>query len=477
MKRYAPYILIAILILVTALSGCGGSSSGPTSSANADLSALTVSDGTLVPQFDAAITSYTVSVANSVTSVTVTGTKTDANASASAPVILNNLVVGVAQTATIMVTAQNGATKTYTVAVTRVGTSTKAITAFSFASPAATGTIEENNHTITVTVPWGIDLNSQQLTPTIDKTGVSINPASGSPQYFNVPVTYTVTAQDGSTQLYTVTVTVASPSKVTVTYLGNNNTGGSAPTDNNDYYQGNEVTVLEGTNLERIPLAGTAEAFKFGGWNTQADGNGVTYKAGNKFEMTEDTTLYAKWIKFELRDTGPAGGLIFYDKGSFSGGWRYLEAALSDQSTGVVWGYSMHCGYTLTAIGIGKDNTGEIINKVTADGTAQYFNNNYAAKICHDFSKTNNGVTYSDWFLPSQEELRLMYTNLYCFGVGGLVTESNSDQDNCYWSSSEGSVRPDQFTIVMVITTQGGVGIYSRYNITRYCRVRACREF
>lgn len=49
------------------------------------------------------------------TSVTVTGTKVDANASVSSPVTLNNLEVGVAHTVTITATAQNGVTKAYTV--------------------------------------------------------------------------------------------------------------------------------------------------------------------------------------------------------------------------------------------------------------------------------------------------------------------------------------------------------------------------
>lgn len=35
---------------------------------------------------------------------------------------------------------------------------------------------------------------------------------------------------------------------------------------------------------------------------------------------------------------GPAGGLIFYDKGIYSDGWRYLKAAPSDQSTSTPWG-------------------------------------------------------------------------------------------------------------------------------------------
>jgi hypothetical protein len=82
--------------------------------------------------------------------------------------------------------------------------STKKITVFSFASPAATGTVDEAAKTIAVTVPYGTDLTG--LVPTVTHTGVSISPALDAAQGFSNPVIYTVTAADGSTAIYTVTV-------------------------------------------------------------------------------------------------------------------------------------------------------------------------------------------------------------------------------------------------------------------------------
>ena len=40
---------------------------------------------------------------------------------------------------------------------------------------------------------------------------------------------------------------------------------------------------------------------------------------------------------YKVGDTGPAGGIVFYDKGNNSGGWRYLEAAPEDSEKGN-WG-------------------------------------------------------------------------------------------------------------------------------------------
>lgn len=119
-------------------------------------------------------------------------------------------------------------------------------------------------------------------------------------------------------------------------------------------------------------------------------------------------------------DIGPAGGCIFYDKGSYSDGWRYLEAAPSDQSTGIQWynGSYVATGAAGTAIGTGQANTTTIVG-VQGAGS-------YAAQLC---DALNEGG-YSDWFLPSKDELNLMYVNLNQHGVGGFT-------DRHYWSSTE----------------------------------------
>jgi len=96
-----------------------------------------------------------------------------------------------------------------TVPTTEPPSSKKAITAFSFTSPAATGVITEASHTIAITVPFGTVVTA--LVPTIIHTGSSISPATGVANNFTSPVTYTVTAADATKQPYTITVTVAAP--------------------------------------------------------------------------------------------------------------------------------------------------------------------------------------------------------------------------------------------------------------------------
>ncbi len=89
------------------------------------------------------------------------------------------------------------------------------------------------------------------------------------------------------------------PDTFLVTYDANTGTG-DVPVDNNDYEEGETVTVLGSGTL-------TKDGYTFEGWNTQADGNGTAYNEDDEIIMgTEDITLYATWI----REIGGSGVLI-----------------------------------------------------------------------------------------------------------------------------------------------------------------------
>jgi len=90
----------------------------------------------------------------------------------------------------------------------------------------------------------------------------------------------------------------------TVTYLGNTNTGGSAPTDGSSpYNSGTSVTILG--NSGSLTKSGVAV---FAGWNTAADGSGTNYVGGDTFNITQNTNLYARWIT--------AGSRLRYNAGT-----------------------------------------------------------------------------------------------------------------------------------------------------------------
>jgi len=108
------------------------------------------------------------------------------------------------------------------------------------------------------------------------------------------------------------------------------------------------------------------------------------------------------------------GGIIFYLDGT---GLHGLISATSDQSTSAIWGcYGTSIAGTSTAIGTGQANTTAIINGCSTAGIA--------ARICSDLDL--NG--YSDWFLPSKDELNQMYLKKTVIGGFAIVY---------YWSSSQ----------------------------------------
>jgi hypothetical protein len=96
----------------------------------------------------------------------------------------------------------------------------KVITAYSFQgfSPAAVGTIDEANHTIALSVPFGTNVTALVATFTANpEAAVTVPPSDAieesgvTPHDFTHPVVYKVQARDTTSVNYTVTVTVASP--------------------------------------------------------------------------------------------------------------------------------------------------------------------------------------------------------------------------------------------------------------------------
>ena len=210
-----------------------------------------------------------------------------------------------------------------------------------------------------------------------------------------------------------------------VTYDGNGHTAGTVPVDpSSPYESGATVRVLGNTgDLIRINDGGTS--YYFTCWNPKADCSGPIQVEGSTFTMgASNVILYAQWKPYALRDTGPAGGHIFYDKGGYSDGWRYLEAApVSTEWTGIQWGsYGNVIRGTLTDIRAGQSNTTAIVTWLDSHSET-----GRAAQRCNELIIDG----YSDWFLPSKDELNLMYENLKVHEVGGFAG------GDPYWSSSE----------------------------------------
>jgi len=128
--------------------------------------------------------------------------------------------------------------------------------------------------------------------------------------------------------------------------------------------------------------------------------------------------------KYKVGDKGPGRGWIFFvDYYDQYRDFTYLEAAPTDIAY-VSWCNDMTnsilgaAGWAANAVGRGRANTNAML-AICSTGAAVEADN-YKTPTTHA----------GDWFLPSEGELMLMYTNLRQAGVGGFTY-------NNYWSSTE----------------------------------------
>ena len=107
---------------------------------------------------------------------------------------------------TYTVTAADETTKDYTVTVTPAEPSSETdILTFTIPSQVGSSVIDATAHTVSVVMPYG---SSTTQTPTITvSAGATISPLSGVAQSFSSSATYTITAEDSTTQDWIVTVT------------------------------------------------------------------------------------------------------------------------------------------------------------------------------------------------------------------------------------------------------------------------------
>jgi len=114
-----------------------------------------------------------------------------------------------------------------------------------------------------------------------------------------------------------------------------------------------------------------------------------------------------------IGDTGPGGGIVFYDAGSVQPWGRYLEAG-SELGAEEWCDSNVDVAGTKRAIGSGAANT-TLISAACGSG---------AANTVSDY----DGGGKTDWFLPSKDELNELYEKRD--SVGGFEAAD-------YWSSSQ----------------------------------------
>ncbi|NLV29279.1 MAG: InlB B-repeat-containing protein, partial [Erysipelotrichaceae bacterium] len=76
--------------------------------------------------------------------------------------------------------------------------------------------------------------------------------------------------------------------------------------------------------------APTRDGYTLNGWWTEKNASGQRIESSSVVTTIDPIKLYASWKLIgivKVGDIGFGGGYVFYDKGSYSDGWRYLEAA------------------------------------------------------------------------------------------------------------------------------------------------------
>jgi gliding motility-associated-like protein len=231
------------------------------------LANLTISSGSLAPNFSGTIFSYASAVANTTTSLTVTATTSDptntitingiktGSGTPSAPISLN---IG-ANLITVVVSAPGGASTTYTITVARAGTSIATLSNLTLSHGTLKPAFSSGTKSYTADVDYSISSITVTATTTDVNATIKINgvlASNGQPSQVidlspgNNTITVEILAQDGITTVtYTVVVTRNVPQNdVIANNILTPNGDGKNDTwfiKNIDLFPNNTVTVFD----------------------------------------------------------------------------------------------------------------------------------------------------------------------------------------------------------------------------------------
>ena len=162
----------------------------------------------------------------------------------------------------------------------------------------------------------------------------------------------------------------------------------------------------------------SAQTIEVQGKATITDMDTMTDVSANVVRLSDGTLALRQYKSGDLAQ----GGIVFYVDES---GEHGLAADTVDLTVGTRWFAGTNGNTQARGNGpfAGEMNTAIIISSQVAIGDD---GDDYAARLCADLQKGG----YGDWYLPSIDELNLMYTNLQLEGLGGFT-------GSFYWSSTE----------------------------------------
>jgi hypothetical protein len=241
---------------------------------------------------------------------------------------------------------------------------------------------------------------------------------------------------------------------------------------NNESYNGTWIFLFVNDKLHlNINLAGNSEIATY--WNIdreiEIEEESITI-LNNPEKIFLQKQCQTSQV-YSIGNQGPAGGIVFYDKGSYSLGWRYMEASPEDL-TFFEWGCMNSNINNTNNSSIGKG----LLNSILITNFHDNLNNFYTnPSVCNSL---NNGTVvakktmtleinnFDDWFLPSKDELEKIYLNLKTQNIGNL---SNSK----YWSSTQ----INESNVHVIDFSNGLSTIENKIPILNNIKTRAVRYF
>ncbi len=186
------------------------------------------------------------------------------------------------------------------------------------------------------------------------------------------------------------------------------------------------------------------------------------YTAGKDINITDNTISVRSYKVGDIA----FGGIVFWVDGS---GRHGLVCSKEDLSTGMRW-YAGTYGVT-RAVGDGPYagfmNTSIIISSQVAIGDD---GDDYAAYLCSKLIVKDENKSYGDWYLPSKEELMLLYKNIAEVNAAATSAKGTVCESTYYWSSTE-------YNKEQAWKMDLGTGQVAHYYKSYHARVRAIRKF
>ena len=299
------------------------------------------------------------------------------------------------------------------------------------------GTVNANYLSTTVTFEYGINTSygttvTATQSPVTGSTNTNVSASitslgEGTTFHYRIVATNSLGTTNSSDMTFTTLGQV--PTATTLAATSTTPSGAQLNGTVNANYLSTEVTFEYGINTSYGTTATATQSPVTGSTNTNVSAiitgltMGTTYhcriKAVNSLGTAygSDVTLTAAYVIGE----NIYGGIIFYIDGT---GQHGLVCAPTDQGIRIAWGCygAAIAGADGTAIGIGNQNTIDIMAGCATLGIA--------AQLCRDLVLGS----YDDWYLPSKDELNLLWLNRVV--IGGFSVANYSS----YWSSSEYSI-------------------------------------